>query len=81
MPWIDVIPPEDATGALRRLYDEAEARAGKVFHIVRAMSLAPRVMAAAFELYKQVMFAPRGLARRRREMIAVVVSAVNHCHY
>lgn len=81
MPWIDVIPPERASGALKRVYEAAEARAGKVFHIVRSMSQAPRVMEAAFELYKHVMFAPRGLSRRRREMIAVVVSATNHCHY
>jgi alkylhydroperoxidase family enzyme len=81
MPWIEVIPPQNARGALRRAYDDAEARAGKVFHIVRAMSQAPRVLEAAFELYKHVMFAPRGLSRRRREMLAVVVSATNHCHY
>ena len=81
MTWIRTIPPDDASGPLRRSYDEAVRRAGKVYGIVRAMSLAPAVLDASIELYRAIMFAKDGLTRPQREMLAVVVSSQNHCHY
>ncbi len=81
MPWIEVIPPEKAKGRLKQLYDESIRRAGKVFHIVRTMSIAPRIMEKSFDVYRAVMFSPRGLTRRQREMLAVVTSVANDCHY
>jgi alkylhydroperoxidase family enzyme len=79
--WIRTIAPEHAQGLVRRVYEAAVRRAGKVFQIVRAMSLSPAVMESALELYKQVMFGPSALSRRQREMLAVVVSRANRCHY
>ena len=32
-------------------------------------------------LFQQIMFAPGGLERREREMIAAVTSAAQDCHY
>jgi alkylhydroperoxidase family enzyme len=32
-------------------------------------------------LYQKIMFARGGLTRRQREMLAVVVSSTNSCHY
>lgn len=81
MPWIEVIAPENAKGRLKELYREAVQRAGKVFHIVRTMSIAPRILEKSFDVYRAIMFSPRGLERRQREMLAVVVSATNDCHY
>jgi alkylhydroperoxidase/carboxymuconolactone decarboxylase family protein YurZ len=81
MPWIRTIPPEQASGPLRESYDRAVARAGRVFAIVRAMSLAPEVLDASIGLYRKIMFARDGISRRQREMIAVVVSVTNGCHY
>lgn len=81
MAWIRTIRPQEADGELRHSYDEAMARAGRVYQIVQAMSLAPRVLDAAMGLYQRVMFAPGGLTRVQREMLAVVVSRTNACHY
>lgn len=81
MPWIRTISPAEATGPLRDSYERAVARAGRVYGIVRAMSLAPEVLDASMGLYLKVMFGRVGLARRRRELLAVVVSATNACHY
>lgn len=72
---------DEAEGALRRSYDAAVARAGRVYGIVRSMSQSPRVLDASMALYGAVMFAPQGLTRRQREMLAVVVSRANDCHY
>ena len=82
MAWIKTVPPERATGLLKRLYDDAIRRAGKVFNIVRIQSPRPRVMRNSTLLYSEIMLsAESGLSRVRREMIATVVSRANGCHY
>ena len=82
MPWIRTVPPEEATGLLRQIYEAALRRAGRVFNVVRLQSLRPKVLDASMQLYLQLMHAPDGaLTRAQREMIAVVVSATNGCHY
>jgi alkylhydroperoxidase family enzyme len=81
MTWIRTVPEDEAEGPLAESYRRARARAGRVYGIVRAMSLAPQVLDASIELYRQVMFARTGLSRRQREMLGVVVSRANDCHY
>jgi len=81
MAWIRTIPREEAVGRLAQSYEAAVGRAGRVFEIVRAMSLAPEVLDASMGFYQRVMFAKGGLSRRQREMLAVVVSRANDCHY
>jgi alkylhydroperoxidase family enzyme len=76
-----LIEVEEATGELRLEYDAAIGRAGKVFNIVKAMSLNPAVLNAAMGLYRAIMFGPSELSRADRELLAVVVSNANDCHY
>ena len=75
------IPESAATGLLRRLYDEALARAGRIWNIVRVMSLNPRVMETTMGFYRTLMFGPSPLTRWRREMLAVVTSKATDCFY
>lgn len=81
MTWIRTVPEAEATGRLARIYGEAVRRAGRVYGIVRSMSLAPNTVEASMGLYRTIMFARGGLGRRRREMLATVVSRANSCHY
>ena len=82
MAFIHTIAPGEATGLLKRLYDEAIARAGKVFNVLRIQSLRPEVLEAGVALYKELMFSPKSpLTRVQRERIAVAVSRANECHY
>lgn len=81
MTWIRTILPEEATGRLAKTYNAAVARAGRVFGIVRSMSLAPPILDSSLGLYQKVMFAKSGLERYQRELLATVVSRVNECHY
>ena len=60
---------------------EARRRAGRVFGIVRAMSLQTRTLETSMAFYSAVMFGRSPLSRRQREMLGVVVSRVNDCHY
>jgi len=78
---LDLIDPDDATGMLADEYAAAVARAGKVYNIVRSMSLRPGVLKRSMELYKAIMFGPSALTRQERELLATVVSAANECHY
>lgn len=79
--WIQNIDPRDAQGRVKRVYEAAIQRVGKVYQIVRAMSLAPATMEASLDLYLRVMHSAGSLSRRRRELLAVVVSRANECHY
>lgn len=81
MAFLRLVDVGEADGALRREYDEAIARAGKVFNIVRSMSLQPRVLRASMALYREIMFGASELSRAERELLAVVVSRANACHY
>ncbi len=81
MSWIKVIHEEEATGELRQLYDRMLEPWGGVDNILKIHSLNPASLRAHFEFYKALMQGPSGLSRIQREMIAVVVSAANHCHY
>ena len=82
MAWIRTIEPDSATGLLRRLYDTAVARAGKIYNVLRLQSLRPDVLRASTQLYLEVMHSAKSpLTRRRREMIATAVSRANSCHY
>ena len=81
MAHLDLIDPDDATGQLKAEYDAAIARAGRVYNIVRSMSLRPGVLSRSMEMYKAIMFGPSGLTRAERELLATVVSAANDCYY
>ena len=82
MAWIETIEPSAASGLLKRLYDAAVKRAGKVFNVIRLQSLRPETLRASTQLYMEVMHSKRSpLSRARREMIATVVSRANSCHY
>jgi len=81
VPHLELIGPEDADGLLAEEYEAAMGRAGKVYNIVRSMSLNPAVLRQSMELYKAIMFGPSGLTRQERELLATVVSAANECYY
>lgn len=81
MAYIRSIAPEEATGELKRHYDAAVKRAGRVFNIVRLQSLNPRALAASINLYQSLMLAPGSLPRAAREMVATVVSREMRCFY
>ena len=81
MPHLRLIDVHEATGALKAEYDAAIDRAGKVFNIVRAMSLRPSVLKRSMDLYGAIMFGSSGRSRQERELLAVVVSRANECRY
>ena len=81
MAWIKVIQEAEAGGELKQLYEQMTEPWGGVDNILKIHSLNPASLRAHFEIYKTLMRGRSGLSRIQREMIAVVVSSVNHCHY
>jgi alkylhydroperoxidase family enzyme len=81
LPYIRLIEEGEAEGPLKEDYDAAVERAGKVFNIVKAMSLRPGVLRASMALYREIMFGESGLSRKERELLATVASAEQSCRY
>ena len=66
MPWIRQIADDEAEGLCKQLFEEARARAGKVWNVVRLMSLRPQQLRQSMALYREVMFGESGLSRAER---------------
>jgi uncharacterized peroxidase-related enzyme len=81
VPHIRLIAEEEADGLLKEQYDAAVERAGKVFNILKAMSLRPAVLQASIALYREIMFGESGLSRKERELLATVTSSAQDCYY
>ena len=81
MAWIRVFSIDEARGFLRKQYDAAIQRAGRIWNIVSVMSQNPQVLGASMDVYLAVMHGESPLSRRQREMLAVVVSSANGCVY
>lgn len=81
MPYIDEIPFDEAEGQTRREYDKAMARAGRVWNIVSIQSHNGEVLRDSMRLYGSTMHGGSPLSRAQREMVAVVTSTINECHY
>jgi uncharacterized peroxidase-related enzyme len=69
--------PED----IQELYAKNREKPGFVPNVFRASSLRPQQLRGFIALYDSIMEADSGLTKAEREMIAVAVSAENHCFY
>ena len=81
MPRIKVLSLAEARGVLKKEYEAALERAGRIWHIVSIMSQNPRALQTSMAFYGAIMNGKSPLSRSQREMLAVVVSATNHCVY
>jgi len=87
MAWIAEAKPEDLASEkeraeLENLYQTTrDPASGATDNILRIHSLHPAGMAAHWQLYRSVMGASRTLRKVDREMVALVVSCHNQCHY
>jgi uncharacterized peroxidase-related enzyme len=81
MPYIKQVSDEEATGPVKRELDKAVQRAGRVWNIVRIMTPNAEVLRASMGMYSALMHGDSPLTRAQREMLAVVVSRANDCHY
>ena len=81
MAWIPMIPEDEAEGELKEWYDWLRDPWGGVDDILRIHSNSQANFKGRYELYKSAMTGNPDLSRKEREMIAIVVSSINQCHY
>lgn len=81
MVWIRTVEESDAEGSLKSLYEGVRNQTGMVPNILKVFSLHPEAMRATIGVFQTLMYGPAPLNRPQREMIALVVSTINRCHY
>ena len=82
MAWIRTVPDEEAEGRLAQIYKSARQRAGRVYGIVRLMSLQPDLLQSSMAFYMGTTSSPNSpIPRWFRELVAVWVSRQNDCFY
>ena len=82
MTWIETINEDQWESPLAELRRQvADPTTDKVDNIMAVHSLDPGSMKAHLALYKQAMRGTESLPKVDREMIALVVSKTNGCHY
>ncbi len=82
MARISVVPDDEWVGELDEMHPRVVDRKwGRVDNILAVHSLNPRSMAAHQGLYESAMSGTAALRKAERELIALVVSLTNDCHY
>lgn len=81
MAWIKVVTEDEAEGELAAYYREIVEPWGGVDNILKIHSLNLPSMRVHQDMYVALMKGKSELSRPQREMIAVVASAANKCHY
>lgn len=78
---LDLGPEAQLTPELRAYFDKCQEKLGFVPNVLRAYAFDVVKLQAFIDMVDDLMLADSGLTKLEREMIAVAVSAVNHCHY
>ena len=76
LPMVDPLPE-----ATQRYFDICDEKLGFVPNVLRAHAFDIDKLNAFTALYNDLMLGDSGLTKLEREMVAVVVSATNRCHY
>lgn len=76
------VPEEESLAKdIQELYAQNREKPGFVPNVFQAYALRPDQLRGFVALYNAIMEADSGLTKAEREMIAVTVSAQNHCFY
>ena len=78
---LDLGPQAELTAELQAYFDKCDEKLGFIPNVLRAYAFDNVKLQAFIDMADDLMLADSNLSRLEREMIAVAVSAVNHCHY
>ena len=76
LPMVDPLPPET-----QKYFDVCQDKLGMIPNVLQAYAFDIDKLNAFTAMYNDLMLADSGLSKLEREMIAVVVSAINRCWY
>ncbi|HRK17848.1 MAG TPA: peroxidase-related enzyme [Hyphomicrobiaceae bacterium] len=76
------LPPQaELEPWLKAYFDKCQDKLGFVPNVLRAYAFDNVKLKAFIDMVDDLMLADSGISKLEREMIAVVVSSINHCHY
>ena len=75
------LAPAELDEAMRAYFAKCQEKLGFIPNVLTAYSFDLAKLKAFVAMSDNLMLAPSGLSKLEREMIAVVVSCANHCHY
>ena len=81
MAHIHPIDEAQATGTIKKIYDDAMSRAGYIANIIKVTSLDDATCLRSIQFYVALMKGDNALDAADREMLATVVSNANGCFY
>lgn len=79
--WLRVPGEDDVPPEVRELWALPLEKLGFVPNVLRVYALRPQHLQLWWAFYDEVMRGDSGLSKAQREMIGVVVSTTNRCHY
>jgi uncharacterized peroxidase-related enzyme len=79
--WLRVPGEESAPPEVKELWEVPLERLGFVPNVLRVFALRPAHLLRWWAHYDELLRGESGLTKVQREMIAVVVSVTNRCHY
>ena len=78
---IKPLPRKKLSPATQAYFAKCDEKLGFVPNVLLAYSFDEGKLAGFTGMYNELMLGPSGLSKLEREMVAVVVSSVNHCFY
>ena len=75
------LPRQQLPADLAKYFDICEEKIGFLPNVLAAFSFDAVKLRAFSDMYNDLMLGTSGLSKLEREMVAVVVSAANQCHY
>jgi uncharacterized peroxidase-related enzyme len=78
---LDLGPPAKLSDGLEAYFARCREKLGFLPNVLAAYAFDAVKLQAFIDMVDDLMLADSGLDKTEREMIAVAVSAVNHCHY
>ncbi len=79
--WLRVPAEDEVPAEVAALWEQPRERLGFVPNVMRLFALRPDHLLRWWGYYDELMRGESELTKPQREMIAVVVSATNRCHY
>ena len=81
MSYVKQVNEDNASGAIRRVFDASMARDGEISELIRATSLDAKSTQAAHNLDTNLMKTKNALTPERRALLGMVVGNANICYY
>ena len=78
---IEIPKPDQMEEETRNYFDLCKEKIGFIPNVLQAYAFDEEMLRAFSNFYNKLMLGESGLSKLEREMIAAVVSSINHCFY